>query len=84
MGERFNADRVLDVQGLACPIPLVKTNWLMQHMEVGQVLEVLATDEEAVLDFQKWARDTKHELLGWMKEGEVLTFYLRKAGPGKR
>jgi len=31
----------------------------------------------------KWARDTNDELLGWVQEADVFTFYLRKAGPGK-
>jgi tRNA 2-thiouridine synthesizing protein A len=60
----ITVDQTLDVSGLMCPMPLVKSRQAIMQMEVGQVLKVLATDRGSVKDFQGWARTAKNiELL---------------------
>jgi hypothetical protein len=39
-------NKVLDAKGLACPMPIVKTKKEMKSLEVGQVLEIQASDED--------------------------------------
>jgi TusA-related sulfurtransferase len=73
---------VLDVRGLSCPMPIVKTRQAIGTLTAGQVLKVLATDRGAVADFPAWADDTGNELLGWHEEpGPTFVFYLRKGEP---
>ena len=36
--------RELDVKGLNCPLPILRTKKTLAEMESGQVLRVLATD----------------------------------------
>ncbi len=45
-------DAVLDVQGLNCPLPLLKCKVALNRLVAGQVLHILATDPMASLDFQ--------------------------------
>lgn len=45
-------DRELDVKGLNCPLPILRTKKALSEMVSGQVLRVLATDAHAVKDFQ--------------------------------
>jgi tRNA 2-thiouridine synthesizing protein A len=47
-------DRVLDVRGLRCPLPLIRAR---QALEPGVTLVVLATDPEAPLDLAALAAD---------------------------
>lgn len=58
-----NADDVtvtetLDVMGLSCPMPVVKTRQAIDSLAAGEVLEVLATDKGSVSDIAGWASAT--------------------------
>lgn len=56
-------DKKLDCSGLLCPIPVVKTRRAIKGMEIGQVLEMLATDPGIVPDMKAWENQTRHEIL---------------------
>ena len=53
----------LDCKGLICPMPVVKTRRAIKKLEVGQVLEMIATDPGSVPDMEAWGRQTQHKLL---------------------
>jgi len=71
-------DEVLDVKGLNCPLPILKTKVAINRMTPGQVLHVLATDPLAVVDFRSFCARTGHELLKLVDDAEVCEFYIRK------
>lgn len=74
----MKADVTLDCYGLLCPMPIIKTADKMKDMEIGQVLEVLATDEGIKLDMPAWCNATGEEYLG-VEEGEgTYKSYVRK------
>ena len=50
-------ERVLDVRGLQCPIPLLRARAELARAEVGLTLVVLATDPEAPVDLGALAAD---------------------------
>ncbi|MDK8643013.1 sulfurtransferase TusA family protein [Niallia taxi] len=77
--KNLNANTILDVKGLACPMPIVKTKKEMKNIEAGQVLEVQATDKGSKADMKAWAERTGHQYLGTIEEGEVMKHYLRKS-----
>jgi len=54
-------DRELDVKGLNCPLPILRTKKALSEMSSGQLLRVLATDPGAVKDFQAFAKQTGNE-----------------------
>jgi TusA-related sulfurtransferase len=57
-------DQELDVKGLKCPMPLVKSRKAVNTLAVGGVLKVIATDRGSIADFQGWAKTAKNmELL---------------------
>lgn len=74
----MNVNKVLDAKGMACPMPIVKTKKEMKDLNIGDILEVQATDQGALKDFEAWAKSTGHELLDSKEEGSVLTFYIKK------
>jgi tRNA 2-thiouridine synthesizing protein A len=72
-------DRVLDCSGLLCPMPLVKTNKAIKEMQVGQILEMIATDPNSMADMEAWAKQTQHDLLlAEKKEGGKSRFLIKK------
>jgi tRNA 2-thiouridine synthesizing protein A len=76
---KFTADQTLDATGTLCPIPIVWTAEHVKQLSVGQVLEVLATDEAIQDDLPAWCRATKHELLGFDNDPPLFRGYVRRA-----
>lgn len=74
----MNADKILDVKGLACPMPIVKTKKAMNELASSEVLEIHATDKGAKNDLSAWAKSTGHELVKSTEENDVLKFWIRK------
>ena len=73
------SDTELDVRGLKCPLPILRTKKALAEMQAGQVLKVLATDPSAVKDFEAFTRQTGHELISSTTgAGEELVFLLRR------
>jgi TusA-related sulfurtransferase len=72
-------DQVLDCKGMLCPIPVVKTNKALKKMEVGQTLEMIATDPGSMPDMKAWARQTEHELIDAQELGDgTFRFLIKK------
>lgn len=55
----LNPTKTLDVKGLKCPMPIVKTKKELDTLAPGEVLMVIATDKGSVLDIQGWAKTNK-------------------------
>lgn len=72
------ADVVLDTKGLNCPLPILKTKKALQGMQLGQVLEILATDPGSVADFQAFCRQTGNELLESSQDENVYKFLIKR------
>ncbi len=69
---------VLDLKGLSCPLPIVKTAQAIKALQSGELLEALATDPGSVPDFAAWCRSTGNELVEQTTEGGVFRFVIRK------
>ncbi len=70
--------RTLDLKGLSCPLPIVKTAKAVRELAGGEVVEVLATDPGSVKDFEAWAKTTGNELVESTRDGAVYRFVVRK------
>lgn len=71
-------DKVLDANGLNCPLPILRTKKAMNDLASGQVLKVLTTDPGSVKDFQAFSKQTGHPLLEHGEEAGALFFVLEK------
>lgn len=77
------SETVLDVQGLTCPLPVLKANKALRGLGAGARLTVLATDPASVKDFRAYCQETGHDLLAFGEDAGVYRFVLRKrADPG--
>lgn len=68
----------LNLKGLSCPLPIVKTAKAMKDLPAGSVVEVFATDPGSVPDFKAWAQSTGNQLVESTQEGGVYRFVLKK------
>lgn len=68
----------LNLKGLSCPLPIVKTAKAMKDVAPGDMIEVFATDPGSVPDFKAWAQSTGNQLVEATQEGAVYRFVLKK------
>ena len=74
----LKADKTLDCTGMLCPVPVIKTSKAIKELQVGQVLQMVATDPGAPADMEAWSRQTGNELLDSHKESDKFVFYFRR------
>jgi tRNA 2-thiouridine synthesizing protein A len=72
-------DTTIDARGMACPGPLMTLIGAIRHGQVGQVFEVLSSDEGSKTDIPAWVAKAKHELVEVVPEGNYAHFVVRKA-----
>ena len=70
----------LDATGLKCPLPVLRAKKRLKDVAGGGTMRVLATDPDAVRDFEAFCAETGHVFLDWSRDGEVFTITIRKAG----
>jgi len=72
----FNQE--LDVTGLNCPLPILRTKKTLAEMKSGQILKVRATDPGSQRDFKMFAEQTGNMLLKQDQEDAVFEYWLRR------
>lgn len=76
--EQTPADTELDVQGLNCPMPLLKAKQALNRLAPGQTLRVVATDPGSVRDFELFAQQSGNALLAATTDAAPFVYLLRK------
>lgn len=70
----------LDLRGLKCPLPALKTRKALARLGAGQRLVVECTDPLADIDIPHLVMETGHVLEGAERTGDLLVFRILKAG----
>jgi len=78
MSEPITADKVMDLKGLPCPMPIVKISKGIKEISVGQIVEAITTDPGALSDFPAWARTSGNEILKTEQEGSETHFFIKR------
>lgn len=78
MSDEIKVDKVLDLKGLACPMPVVKMSKGIKEIEVGQIVEAQTTDPGSLTDFPAWAKTSGNEILKTDQNGDVIKFYVKR------
>jgi tRNA 2-thiouridine synthesizing protein A len=71
------ADSTLDLSGLQCPMPILKTKKAVAALPKGATIEVLSTDPGAPGDFQAWCTQSRNTLLESTEAGGVYRFVIQ-------
>ena len=71
-------EKILDVTGKQCPIPVLRARKEIQKMEIGDVLVVMATDMGTKRDIPQFCDATGHELISIDEVGLSLVFRIIK------
>ncbi|MBV1889405.1 MAG: sulfurtransferase TusA family protein [Gammaproteobacteria bacterium] len=74
----MNFDQQVDASGLLCPLPLLKSKRQLNRMESGQILKLIATDDNAENDLRKFCDQSGHLLIQTEQLGDQQIIYLQK------
>lgn len=72
------ADEILNTEGLACPLPVLKAKKSMQALQKGQTLEVLATDPGSIADFKAFCEMGGYKMLEQHEHAGKYRFLIQK------
>ncbi|MBC7360024.1 TusA-related sulfurtransferase [Desulfacinum infernum DSM 9756] len=78
MSNAIQADKVMDLKGLPCPMPVVKVSKGIKEVEVGQILEAQTTDPGSLTDFPAWARTSGNEIVDTIQENGVIRIFIKR------
>lgn len=70
---------VLDLRGLNCPLPVLRTAKAMTGLAPGTRVVVEATDPMAAIDIPHFCRQKGHRLLSVERGEPVLRFTIEKS-----
>jgi tRNA 2-thiouridine synthesizing protein A len=70
----------IDLRGLKCPIPALRTRKALSRLPAGAVLVVECTDPLSEIDIPNLVRETGDALEGATLRGDVRVFHIRKKG----
>ena len=62
-----------------CPGPLMELISHIKHVAVGDVIELLSTDQGSAADIPEWVKKVGHEIVGSEQVGNVWHIKVRKA-----
>jgi tRNA 2-thiouridine synthesizing protein A len=71
----------LDLTGLRCPIPALKTRKALTSVAPGDVLEVYCTDPLSVIDIPNLIRETGDKVEITERDDRRIVFLIEKADP---
>ncbi len=71
-------DKTIDARGMACPGPLMNLIGAIRQGQVGQVFEVLSSDEGSKTDIPAWIAKAKQEMVEVVQDNGYSRFVVRK------
>jgi len=71
--------RSIDARGMPCPGPLMSLIGEVRNGTVGDVIEVLSSDDGSATDIPAWVAKAGHELVEIVEEQGFRRFVVRKA-----
>ncbi|MCG8408811.1 MAG: sulfurtransferase TusA family protein [Phycisphaerales bacterium] len=71
---------VLDLRGLICPLPVLKTQKALSRLKAGDRLSIETTDPLTDIDIPHFCREKGHKLVDKSARDEIRIFVIEKGG----
>ena len=78
MSDDIKVDKVMDLKGLPCPMPIVKIGQEISSVEIGQVVQAITTDPGSLSDFPAWAASSGNEILKTEQNEAEIIFWVKR------
>jgi tRNA 2-thiouridine synthesizing protein A len=76
--EEIKYSTELDCSGIKCPLPILKTKKIIETLQSGEILKMIATDPGSINDTNAWSKRTGNEIISQSHENDVFIYYIRK------
>lgn len=73
-----NIDRLENFSDLTCPLPLLKTKQALNQMQVGETLQVTATDSGSLRDFTVFCQQSANTLVDVQQDNSIYIYLIKK------
>jgi TusA-related sulfurtransferase len=83
-GTNVKPPTVVDSRGTMCPGPITDLFRAYRNANVGDIIELWATDPAAKSDTEAWARRSGNEILEVVQEKDYLRVRIRVVKKGKQ
>lgn len=70
--------QTIDARGMACPGPLMALIGAIREGRLGDVFEVLSSDDGSKTDIPAWVRKARYELIEVVPDEGYVRFVIRK------
>ena len=78
MAEHETSPFCLDLRGLHCPMPALRTRKMLRRLAMGAKLVVMCTDPLTVIDIPHLLRQTGDTLEGQKAEKGLFIFHIKR------
>jgi tRNA 2-thiouridine synthesizing protein A len=68
----------LDLKGLKCPLPMLRTRKMLRRIEPGSLLVVECTDPLSVIDIPHLVSETGDALEKSARSADIYVFHIRR------
>jgi len=68
----------VDLSGLNCPLPILRTKKALAPMQSGELLQVTCTDPATPIDFAAFCKQTGNELVQQWQDADKFLFLIKK------
>lgn len=77
----FEADDVVDITDVNCPVTFVKTKVALEELDEGQILQVHINDGEPIQNVPRSVKEEGHEILNIVDNGDgTFELFIKKVG----
>jgi tRNA 2-thiouridine synthesizing protein A len=73
------AEKTMNLRGLKCPLPALKTRKALSLLAAGDLLTIECTDPLAAIDIPNLLRETGDTLEASSRTDDLLVFSIRKS-----
>jgi len=68
----------LDVSDHKCPIPVLRLRRLLERVNVGEYVKLIATDPMTLIDIPNFCRETGHVIEEQQEKDEIFLYIIKK------
>ncbi len=68
----------LDCKGLSCPMPIVRVGQMLQKMNIGDLLDIVADDLAFEDDVKAFIEQINQQILSISQEGTIVHVVVKK------
>ena len=72
------AKHKLDVSGHKCPLPVLRLRRMMENIDKGEMVELIATDPMTLIDIPNFCREAGHSIENVDESKEYILYLIKK------